>query len=64
MNDLKPCPFCGGDAEIYKLKFDWKNICYRIHCKEFCCIQVQFYKTKEDAVMAWNGRNGSMIEKI
>lgn len=56
MTELKPCPFCGGEAEVcstgtYGIKFF-----YRINCKRYCCIQVEFYSNKEDAAEAWNQR--------
>ena len=49
---LKPCPFCGGEATIYKSK-----IGFGVMCKytPFCCTMVG-YKTKEEAINAWNNR--------
>ena len=71
-NELKPCPFCGGEAVIKDTKF-WMSDAVYVHCAE-CGASVQkklanhtFYKdgkemfmTKEQAVQrvvnAWNRR--------
>jgi Lar family restriction alleviation protein len=50
MRELKPCPFCGSDAEAFDLAG------YEIWCKE-CSAQVMSYSgTLDDAVAAWNAR--------
>lgn len=56
MINLKKCPFCGGDAEIFSTGDYLKKTFYRIHCKKFCCLQVNFYSSKIAAVEAWNRR--------
>ncbi len=53
---LKPCPFCGGSAELYKV---WSG--YSVKCcgNERCHMQavpLPAYETKERAVEAWNRR--------
>ena len=51
-NKLKPCPFCGGDAEITK----WHEG-YFVECKEQRCGgTIGAYKTEEKAIEAWNTR--------
>ena len=53
--ELKPCPFCGREAQI------WQGIehsSYRVACKSQyeCAAQVGPYDTEEEAVEAWNKR--------
>ena len=52
MSELKPCPFCGGEAEFSI--FD--NIC-NVVCKE-CRIGTRYEHVSEHekAVKAWNRR--------
>ena len=50
--ELKPCPFCGGDAEITK----WHEG-YFVECKkQRCGGTIGAYKTEEEAIEAWNTR--------
>lgn len=58
MANLKPCPFCGGEAELESRFFpysyptqDW----YYVYCKS-CNVQVDEYESKEKAIEAWNKR--------
>jgi len=59
LSELKPCPFCGGEAKINKMPYGdtYKVTCYG------CGITIGFTyshihpKTKEEAVTAWNTRN-------
>ena len=55
--ELKPCPFCGGEAEIfeYKNKRFVPSIQYRGGCFE-CGQTVCLENTREDAIKAWNTR--------
>lgn len=46
---LKPCPFCGGNAEHMSTSSSW------IRCED-CCAEIQCQETKEDAVRMWNRR--------
>lgn len=63
MNELKPCPFCGGKANVYSYDpYDgyqgncavWRVMC----CKCKALIQ---RGTKEEAVAAWN-RSGMITD--
>ena len=52
--ELKPCPFCGGKAEIWNARGErtaW------IGCMARCSVLVsKEHKTDADAVAAWNTR--------
>ena len=68
MMELKPCPFCGGEAEVVPHKFfsealkAWKVDCYGIECKNCHTSGYQFWGTEEQAVKAWNRRYGDGME--
>ena len=56
---LKPCPFCGGEAELEITGLYWDVNCKRwdVNCKR-CLANVGAYKcyNKKQAVEAWNRR--------
>lgn len=61
MDELKPCPFCGGEAEIYE--YDPCGQCdfhepYTVQCKAECCFLGKDFANREDAAKAWNRRAG------
>ena len=64
MMELKPCPFCGGKAEVVPHKFfseklkSWKVESYGVECKNCHTSGYQFWDCEEDAVNAWNMRAG------
>jgi len=53
-DELKPCPFCGGWARVYKFERrlcdSWHVICYE------CGAGTDEMRTKEGALAAWNRR--------
>lgn len=61
MDELKPCPFCGGAAhievdDIQEPEMFWH---YSPRCDDWGCLGHMFwfgYDTEEDAVEAWNTR--------
>ena len=51
----KPCPFCGGEAKIKPTEFPHANWGFNISC----CLMINYdkiYKTKAEAIKAWNRR--------
>ena len=55
---LKPCPFCGGEAEIIEHLFYNQSPVYGIKCKRCLAETYQFFKSREKVVKAWNRRAG------
>ena len=51
MTELKPCPFCGGEASMYIAYDDGYYVC----CDE-CGCGLPVYNTEEEAIEAWNRR--------
>lgn len=52
--ELKPCPFCGGEAEFVYLEA-YENEGY-IVCKNGCIEQRKIYNSTGEAIEAWNRR--------
>ena len=50
--ELKHCPFCGGTATV------WQNYggLWFVECYECSCFLGNEFKTKEEAIDAWNTR--------
>ena len=58
-NKLKPCPFCGGEAEL--LDENGKEDMFFVQCKNIWkgCKVLAFthdYLTEQEAIEAWNRR--------
>lgn len=51
-NKLKPCPFCGGEAELYQTY----NGCYQVECHK-CGARSCIEKKKENVISNWNMRS-------
>ena len=51
MAELKPCPFCGGEARRYYGAVS----CHGVTCAK-CTAKIYGYKTKGAATKAWNRR--------
>lgn len=56
--ELKPCPFCGGMAEIYETPHIPRGTDYTPRCKNPSCCgrSTKKYSMKETAIMMWNRR--------
>ena len=59
MAELKPCPFCGGEAQLVKRKFKTGFYpgggTYYVHCK-VCLMTTQPRKKAECVIEIWNRR--------
>lgn len=59
MSELKPCPFCGGNAVLiqraFKTGFYPSGGTYYVHCKS-CLITTQPRRKKEPVIETWNRR--------
>lgn len=53
MEELKRCPFCGGEARLYKA-FDYVSK-YRVECTK-CFVYTLNCDTEKEAIKAWNRR--------
>ena len=56
---LKPCPFCGGEAEEYEYYFgDSRTPSYTVNCKnEVCGAEIGWHEKQKEANQAWNTRH-------
>lgn len=55
MDELKPCPFCGGEAETGKTVFGLRAGLIFVFCKK-CYASSLDYKTEKEAIKVWNRR--------
>jgi Lar family restriction alleviation protein len=56
MDKLKPCPFCGGEAEILYLDYSREHY---VECRNKYChldVATDLSKTKKTAIKHWNKR--------
>ena len=54
--ELKPCPFCGGEADFHCWKSGWTVECNNNYCE--ILPETGVYRSKEEAAEAWNRRAG------
>lgn len=76
MTDLKPCPFCGGEAEVYEMQYgeNGKYSVFGVFCKDDSRADliglsryqhghfIDNFPTEAEAVAAWNARAERMCE--
>jgi Lar family restriction alleviation protein len=55
MAELKPCPFCGGDAYCASGLSPHADVRCIVTCED-CNIRTPLKMTKEEAIEAWNWR--------
>ena len=52
MSELKPCPFCGGNASVRK-----ESMWYEVCCDDCPCnVGRCWFAKREEAIEAWNRR--------
>ena len=51
-NELKPCPFCGGEAKLFTARGKCNQI---VRCLA-CNVSPGYRQTKKEAIEAWNTR--------
>ena len=56
MEKLKPCPFCGGKAEMLISEYEDSRKEYLVACTECDGIVERWRETEEEAVEQWNRR--------
>ena len=61
-NELKPCPFCGGSADISKTLLYGKVAGYVVFCKK-CGCEINARSSKQNAKKAWNRRSDNGNER-
>ena len=63
MSELKPCPFCGGEAT---LRYEPSPGVYYVHC-DTCGSETGntgLYRKEDKAIDAWNTRNKEAVNCI
>lgn len=51
---LKPCPFCGGEAELRE--WDWPYVRFQCRCSKCKCQARARMADRQSAITAWNTR--------
>ena len=56
MDELKPCPFCGGEAQAYIMPcIGSSDRGYVVECDQ-CWAKTGYYELRDGAIAAWNRR--------
>ena len=55
---LKPCPFCGGEAEISVCipPSHGSQVTFEVWCSNENCVSRKIFLTRSEAIEAWNRR--------
>ena len=56
MTELKPCPFCGGEARVFHFSSAIRDEVWRAVCDKLFCAQGPDGYTEAEAIAAWNTR--------
>ena len=54
--EVKPCPFCGSKAGIFKDDKNSDNIRYGVMCTGIDCAFWGWFESAEEAARSWNRR--------
>jgi len=60
MEELKPCPFCGGRAVMKTGAVRFHVVTHYVRCEKCGSTQWsgKYKRTKEEAISVWNTRHG------
>lgn len=64
MNELLPCPFCGGEAKVFHYSSAIRDEVWRVVCDKPFCAQGPDGYTEAEAIAAWNTRAERTCECI
>ena len=66
MSELKPCPFCGGEADISDEGTGTEPFRYWVYCPNNACFVegTAAYATEAEAIEAWNTRADDNDEAV
>jgi len=61
--ELKPCPFCGGDAGVSEIRARHAFSAYCSGRSHQCAVTVETagYESRERAIAAWNTRRNDLV---
>lgn len=59
--ELKPCPFCGGEAKADKYTIYGSAYGWFVYCKK-CGIETNLFTSRQNARFAWDRRVGENNE--
>ncbi len=54
LEEIKKCPFCGGNAGVFEDEFEGNKI-YMVACEQ-CAISTAAYEHDQSAINDWNKR--------
>ena len=60
MPELKPCPFCGGEAKLQDTTYGNNISAYVVRCKNIDCDirpATSYFRLKKEAIERWNRRS-------
>lgn len=60
MMELKPCPFCGGEAEVINNGYFVDVSCKDMNCRGYA--DILSCKTTKEAIEAWNRRVDNAVD--
>lgn len=53
---IKPCPHCGGEAEVKYYNGGWPDNTYKVLCKDWKCPGKTSSGDRSVAIASWNTR--------
>jgi len=61
-DELKPCPFCGGEAELRS--WSWPYVRYQVRCSACKCQARARMASEAEAIAAWNTRQSTTSDAL